>query len=185
MRPAVKGFFVVDEMEPRIRVTVAGLAFVCLFAVAGCGLPSGTSAPPTSRPSPDASTSSAPPTAPYACPTTAALLEGSGALPERQGVGDGATLWALFFPTGPSLTAGNEIKVVWRMTGSGDLSISASGPGGVVIKPRWGPEPHGGSSYERPGDEWGTGWVFPAAGCWTVNARRTVGSATLAIRVDP
>jgi len=108
---------------------------------------------------------------------------GSDPLPERQGAGDGATLWALFFPTGPEVTAGKEIKVVWRMTGSGDFTISAEGPDGAVLKPVWGPEPHGGSNWERPGDEWGTGWIFPTAGCWTVSAKRTSGSGYLVLRV--
>jgi hypothetical protein len=110
-------------------------------------------------------------------------MGGSGALPERQGVGDGATLWALFFPTEPVLAAGKEIKVVWRMTGSGDLSIRATGPDGTVVKPVWGPEPHGGSTWNRPGEEWGTGWVFPAADCWTVSAKRASGSGYLVLRV--
>jgi hypothetical protein len=158
--------------------------------IAGCGAPAARSARPTSTPSRDIgeamSPAASPPAAPWsaapssACPTTAVL---DGAQPERQGIGDGATLWALFFPVGPSLTAGKEIKVVWRMTGSGDLSISATGPGGAVVMPQWGPESHNGSSFHRPGDEWGTGWVFPVPGCWTVNARRTAGSASLTIRV--
>ena len=37
----------------------------------------------------------------------------------------------------------------------------ATGPGGRTLRPVWGPEPHSGSSYHRPGDEWGTGWTFP------------------------
>ena len=116
------------------------------------------------------------------CPPNA-QLGGSDALPERQGAGDAATLWALFFPTQPVLTAGQEIKVVWRMTGSGDFSISAAGPDGAVVKPAWGPEPHGSSTWTRPGDEWGTGWIFPAAGCWTIRAKRTTGSGYLVLRV--
>lgn len=78
-----------------------------------------------------------------------------------------------------------EIKVVWRMTGSGDLSINATGPDGKVLKPEWGPESHGSSNWDRPGDEWGTGWVFPSAGCWTINATRTNGSGYLVLRVGP
>ncbi|MET7747360.1 hypothetical protein [Micromonospora sp. NPDC005367] len=81
------------------------------------------------------------------------------------------------------LVAGRELKVVWRMTGSGDFAISATGPEGQVVKPVWGPEPHDSSNWERPGDEWGTGWVFPGAGCWTINATRTVGSGSLVLRV--
>lgn len=96
-------------------------------------------------------------------------------------MGDGATLWALFFA--PKAVAGQEIKIVWRMTGDGDLTMDAVGPDGETTKPSWGPEPHGSSSYRRPGDEWGTGWVFPTKGCWTVNAVRTTGKAHLTIRV--
>jgi hypothetical protein len=107
---------------------------------------------------------------------------GSGGPRERQGGGDGATLWALFFTAEP-VTAGKEIKVAWRMTGSGDLSISATGPDGTVVKPVWGPEAHGGSTWNRPGTEWGTGWIFPAGGCWTINAKRASGSGYLVLRV--
>ena len=137
-------------------------ALVLLALLAGC-----TSAP-------DPAPSAVPPPT---CPATADL--GPGA--ERQGVGDGATLWALFF--GPRVVAGQEIKIVWRMTGTGDVTMTAEGPGGRVLKPSWGPEAHGGSNYTRPGDEWGTGWVFPQPGCWTINATRTSGQAHLAIRV--
>jgi hypothetical protein len=157
------------------------------LTVTACGAtPPTPSAPPSSQTSlsagqPPASGSSAPVTT-STCPPTA-RLDGSAALPERQGAGDGATLWALLFPTGPVLTAGKEIKVVWRMTGSGDFSVSATGPDGTVVKPVWGPEPHGGSSWNRPGGEWGTGWVFPTAGCWTVSAKRTTGSGYLVLRV--
>jgi hypothetical protein len=117
------------------------------------------------------------------CPATA-QLDGSAALPERQGAGDGATLWALFFPTQPVLTAGHGIKLVWRMTGSGDFSISATGPDGTIVKPVWGPEQHSDSTWHRPGEEWGTFWVFPTAGCWTVHATRTSGSGYLVLRVS-
>src|SRR5690348_15352566 len=111
-------------------------ALVLLVLVAGC-----TSAP-------DQVSSAVPP----ACPGTADLPPDA----ERQGVGDGATLWALFF--GSRVVAGQEIKIVWRMTGTGDVTMTADGPGGRLLKPSWGPEAHGGSNYTRPGDEWGTGW---------------------------
>jgi hypothetical protein len=155
------------------------LALASGLALVACD----ASPPSPSRGSASAGQPSAPaPVTTSTCPPTAQLT-GSGPLPERQGAGDGATLWALFFPTQPLLTAGQEIKVVWRMTGSGDVSVSATGPDGAVVKPVWGPEPHGSSNWDRPGDEWGTGWVFPAAGCWTINVRRTSGSGYLVLRV--
>jgi len=36
----------------------------------------------------------------------------------------------------------------------------------------FGPEAYGGSSWVKPGDEWGTGFIFPEAGCWRVHAQR-------------
>ncbi|MEU8262478.1 hypothetical protein AB0C02_17830 [Micromonospora sp. NPDC048999] len=106
--------------------------------------------------------------------------------PDLEGTGDGAELWALPFAKEqePVLVAGKELKVVWRMTGSGDFAISATGPDGKAVKPVW-VEPHGngGSNWNRPGDEWGTGWVFPTAGCWTINATRTSGTGSLVLRV--
>jgi hypothetical protein len=32
------------------------------------------------------------------------------------------------------------------------------------------------ASWNRPGDEWGTGFVFPEAGCWDLRLVRTSGS---------
>ena len=162
------------------------LGLVSALALAGCDAtprpPSPSSYPTSLGPgqrqasglSAQAPTSSCPPTA---------QLRDLAAVPERQGTGEGATLWALFFPTTPLLTVGEEVKVVWRMTGRGDFSISATGPDGTVVNPVWGPEQHMDSSWNRPGEEWGTGWVFPAAGCWTINARRASGSGYLVLRV--
>jgi hypothetical protein len=100
---------------------------------------------------------------------------------ELQGTGNGATLWALFFHP---LRQNTEMKVVWRMTGAGDLSMRATGPGGAAVTPVWGPESHGDSTWRKPGDEWGTGWVFPTAGCWTVHATRSEsGSGELALLI--
>ncbi|GIM97247.1 hypothetical protein Ato02nite_090400 [Paractinoplanes toevensis] len=132
-----------------------------------------SSAPPT--PSPALLAPAAP--SPQPCPSTADLPADA----EMQGVGDGVTLWALFF--GGRIVAGQEIKVAWRMTGGGDLTMTATAPDGSLLKPSWGPEPHGGSTYQRPGEEWGTGWIFPVAGCWTINATRNPGEAHLTLRV--
>ena len=34
--------------------------------------------------------------------------------------------------------------------------------------------PHSGSTYDRPGDEWGTGFLFDEPGCWHIHLQRTV-----------
>jgi hypothetical protein len=159
---------------------------VCALAVAACDATHGAQSQPSSQtplgPDQPPASATAGPVTTSTCPPTA-QLGGSATLPERQGAGNGVTLWALFFPTQPALTAGQEIKVVWRMIGSGDFSVSATGPDGTVVKPVWGPEQHGDSTWHRPGQEWGTGWVFPSAGCWTVNAKRTSDSGYLVLRV--
>lgn len=162
------------------------LGLVCALAVAACDATHGAQSQPSSQtplgPDQPPASATAGPVTTSTCPPTA-QLGGSATLPERQGAGNGVTLWALFFPTQPALTAGQEIKVVWRMIGSGDFSVSATGPDGTVVKPVWGPEQHGDSTWHRPGQEWGTGWVFPSAGCWTVNAKRTSDSGYLVLRV--
>jgi hypothetical protein len=154
-----------------------GVILVCCTLLAGCTADRPHAARPTTPPNPATATT---PEATATCPATADI-RADGGVAERQGVGQGVTLWALFFAQ--KAVAGQEIKIAWRMTGSGDLSMTAAGPRGAAAKPSWGPEVHGGSSFHRPGDEWGTGWVFPTAGCWTVNATRTQGTARLVIRV--
>jgi hypothetical protein len=92
-------------------------------------------------------------------------------------------LWALLFFEKPH--AQTVLKIAWRMSGvGGDFSISflARHPDGTVIAPTWGPEFHGGSNWERPGDEWGTGFNFPKPGCWTIIATR--GTIKGEIRLD-
>jgi hypothetical protein len=77
-------------------------------------------------------------------------------------------------------------KVVWRMTGKGDLKIKIQSPSGKYESVAWGPEPHGSSSYDRPGDEWGTGIAFNLPGCWKLDLIRSVrGTATIWLDVLP
>jgi len=40
----------------------------------------------------------------------------------------------------------------------------------------WGPDAHCGSTYRRPGQEWGAGYLFTQPGCWDLHAIR--GNAT-------
>ena len=70
------------------------------------------------------------------------------------------------------------VKIVWRMTGSGPLRLVAHGPNGIIRRPVW-QERHGGSSWHRPGDEWGAGIKFPAPGCWRIHASRRSNSGDL------
>lgn len=92
---------------------------------------------------------------------------------EAQGTAKNAQLWALI-QAGSSLPlmTNTEMKIVWRMTGSGDFSIVAIGPKNAKVPPSQGPEKHFGSDWVRPGDEWGTVFTFPTAGCWDLHATR-------------
>ncbi len=108
--------------------------------------------------------------------------------PEVQGTGYGATLYGLIMiaGTGPwSVRAGENVKIVWRMTGSGPLTLTVIGPQGTPGTLAWGPEYHTSSNYDRPGDEWGAGYVFKTAGCWHLHAKRTTGSADVWFKVAP
>jgi len=108
-------------------------------------------------------------------------------------------VWGLFYPNDPPV-AGDPIaidvgdvwgpgdieprrgtKVVWRATGEGAFSVEARGPDGAVVSPFF-QERHGGSNWDRPGDEWGTGWEFPESGCWRFSVRR--GNETAEIQIE-
>jgi hypothetical protein len=90
-------------------------------------------------------------------------------------------IWALLFFD--KAYASQEEKIVWRITGTGQkFDIYAQHPDGTIIHPIWGPEYHGGSNWERPGVEWGTGFNFPKPGCWTLTA--TLGATTGEIRLE-
>jgi hypothetical protein len=108
----------------------------------------------------------------------------------RASASDEHDVWALFFnhwpmPLGESvrIPAEEEVKIVWRSIGEGSFTVDAQGPDGVVIEPTWGPDPHGSSTWERPGEEWGTGWIFPSAGCWTFEVSRGDATARLVAEV--
>lgn len=105
-------------------------------------------------------------------------------LPQVRGTGHDATLWGLLmFPHPLPPRIGDPEKIVWRMTGSGSLTLRAIAPDGGVHRTVWGPEPHGGSNWDKPGDEWGAGYVFTAPGCWDLRATRGTATADVWIRV--
>jgi len=57
------------------------------------------------------------------------------------------------------ITVGKLVKIVWRMTGSGPLTATATDPDGQPLALEFGPTRHLSSNYNRPGDEWGTGYL--------------------------
>lgn len=90
--------------------------------------------------------------------------------------------WALAFGALPA-TVGQDLKVVWRVTGRGRLRVTFRDPSGARRPLEFGPDEHSGSSFEHPGREWGTGFAFDAPGCWTVRVARTGTVATVGIPV--
>jgi hypothetical protein len=79
-------------------------------------------------------------------------------------------IWALlFFETAHT---NEDEKIVWRVTGEVDeLHAEARSEEGTIITPIW-VEYHGGSNWQRPGQEWGTGFNFPTPGCWRITVTR-------------
>jgi hypothetical protein len=73
-----------------------------------------------------------------------------------------------------------ESKIrVWRLDNSSlkeSPSLIMTGPAGQVGQLSWGPVEHGQSSWAGPGREFGTGLLFPTAGCWDI--RVTLGQLT-------
>jgi hypothetical protein len=97
-----------------------------------------------------------------------------GGLPETRGTGvNGALLYGLIMPVGGlPLRVGEQIKIVWRMTGNGSLAATATSPSGSPTPLTFGPAQHLSSNYQRPGDEWGTGYLFATPGCWHLHFGR-------------
>jgi len=87
------------------------------------------------------------PVASCARPSPIGEAPGGGG-PEVLGHGTGAQLRGLIMASPFPLVAGpRDVKVVWRMTGSGPLKLAAYDSDGRRIALAWGPEPHGGSNY--------------------------------------
>ncbi|SCF14162.1 hypothetical protein [Micromonospora mirobrigensis] len=161
--------------------TVLGLAAAGLL-LAGCdgGVPSagpspgrsGTGAAAASAdPAPAATTTVAPAaTCPPDNRLDTLMADSGGEL-----VGNPGVFWALLFPAEERLRPGRQLKIALKMTGSGALNLRAVGPGDATVEPE-GFDPHGASTWARPGDEWGSYWVFPAPGCWTIHAERADGT---------
>lgn len=104
---------------------------------------------------------------------------------EVTGVASTGSLFGLVFAPLPLRAGPDDVKIVWRMTGRGDLRPSVVSPSGRPAELAWGPEPHAGSTYERPGEEWGTGYRFDEPGCWRVSFARDDNTADVWFQVAP
>jgi hypothetical protein len=98
---------------------------------------------------------------------------------EARGAATKGDLWALLFvgtlaePRQAVLQGviGKPTKIVWRMLGSGDAAFTTVAPDGTRGFPAE-VSRHGGSTWNRPGDEWGSIFVFNQPGCWQIHAQR-------------
>ncbi len=105
-------------------------------------------------------------------------------IPEIQGVANHSELWALIqSTTGVPPKAKSSVKIVWRMTGKGTFSLVALNSQGKHLLPDQGPEAHGGSNWNHPGDEWGSVFTFTTAGCWDLHASRDGASGDVWLNV--
>lgn len=111
------------------------------------------------------------------CKPPSPINRGAG-FPEVEGTSSQVQLWGLIMAAGPDnpVRVNEEVKIVWRITGSGQLRLTAVAPGGGTHPLQWGPDEHLSSSYRRPGAEWGAGYLFTQPGCWDLHAIR--GKAT-------
>lgn len=134
------------------------LVLVLTLVVAACsttGVPASTPTPVepslSASPMPVESASqfaepSPKPTA-VAASCVADVYADSERLPETQADVDGdGTVWALFFlpeTDGPgepiAVPVSKGVKIVWRATGDGPASFTATGPSGQTTRPVWGP----------------------------------------------
>jgi hypothetical protein len=107
-----------------------------------------------------------------------------GAPNEIHATSVGGSVWGLALGPGHvPPRAPDELKIVWRMTGTGPLHVVFSSPNRHRQPLVFGPEPHLHSSYRRPGDEWGTGFRFGVRGCWHIHLTRdnTAGDVWLVV----
>ena len=154
-----------------------GLAVWCaVAALAGCtgSEPARPTAAATTTPTPAPSLGPlGQPGCKPASPFSSMELQGTPGEP-------GTSLYGLAFVSADEgLAVGVDIKVAWRMTGEGDLTVRLIDPDGLPKALEWGPEPHGGSTYHRPGDEWGTGFKLDRPGCWEIRFSRESSHASV------
>lgn len=124
------------------------------------------------------------PTGPARTPTGCGdEVAGSAGGVEVQAATASGSLYGLIFGPYPVRPGNGTTKIAWRMTGTGPLVLLATGPGGESLGPSFGPEPHAGSNWVRPGEEWGSGFDFTSPGCWTIEAIRNTESANIKILV--
>lgn len=162
------------------------VALLLVGTAVGCtdttGSPPATSYDVGSLESPVSLASTSPSDATGDCVTETQPAAGQPNGLEAQLLPDGLSGWALLFAGEPPWPQDERAKVVWRLDGEGELSAVAIGPSGERVEPD-DLTPHGGSNWERPGEEWGSVWSFPRSGCWELRVTRGGDSASLEVLI--
>jgi hypothetical protein len=89
---------------------------------------------------------------------------------EIEAAATGGRVWALV-EGGIPVPAQRDVKIIWRVTGNGTLTLMAVNRAGESLRAE-DVAAHDGSSWRRPGDEWGSAWNFPEPGCWDLHVER-------------
>lgn len=136
-----------------LAVALTMLSFLHAFVDTGQDRP-GSARPPEQR----------------ACETPTPIVKNADGWREARGTADRGETWALLFNPHRH---GERVKIAWRVTGSGPFSVAAHNDGlSGPLAPASGPTEHISSNWNRPGDEWGTRFVFPHGGCWRIDVTR-------------
>lgn len=116
-------------------------------------------------------------------------------LPESAGNVSRASVWALFFPPGGTTLAGRHrakftnltgknMKIAFRVAGSGLARFTAIAPDGSTHTPTNRPRRRLRSSWDRPGDEWRMTFRFGQPGCWRLHVSRGGGTGDIWLIAD-
>jgi len=166
---------------------IAVLAVLSFSIMAGCTNEAGSAHGHASQSAQRYSSSDRPPAVALGaagCRPASPITPGMNGIPQVKGTGHGASLWGLLmFPHRLTARVGDQEKIVWRMTGSGVPQMVAIGPDSQVHRLAWGPAYHTSSNWNKPGDEWGAGYVFTVPGCWDLRAVRGTATADVWLRV--
>ncbi len=99
--------------------------------------------------------------------------EASG-YPEIEFSASEGTLWVLLFAPDGEFHANTKARILWKMTdGRGDIHLIALHEDGTQTVPTEGPVSRAWrSDWKHPGQEWGSEFDFPKAGCWRILVSR-------------
>jgi len=161
---------------------VLGIAAIALLAGCGTGAPGPSAVTPSATSSSSASASAGSPApapslgtpgAAGCAPPSPTALEPVSGYTEVQGTAPaGTSVYGLIMSPFPLAASNTTSKFVWRITGTGDLNVTIKRPDGKAGQLAWGPDGHEDSTYNRQGDEWGTGIILNAPGCWELTFER-------------